>query len=90
MALGQPITSQSSIKQSPERILQEGKLQNYVIIYPTDRLLVIPTEQVVITHSPDRPVILSKLPQALVEGDWPAVKHATSIISKRRVSCLGN
>ena len=71
-------------------MLQEGKPQNHVIIASYHRLLVIPTEQVVITHSPDRPVILSKLLEALVEGDWPAVKHATGIISKRRVSCLGN
>ena len=90
MALGQPITSQSRIEQSPERMLQEGKPQNHVIIADYNRLLIIPTEQVVITHSPDRPKILSKLQEALVEGDWPAVKHATSIISKRRVSCLGN
>ena len=87
MALGQLITSR---EQSPERMLQEGKPQNHVIIAPYNRLLVIPTEQVVITHPPDRPIILNKLPEALVEGDWPAVKHATGIISKRRVSCLGN
>ena len=36
MALGQPITSR---EQSPERMLQEGKLQNNVIIAPYDRLL---------------------------------------------------
>ena len=84
---GASITSK---KQSPERMLQEGKPQNHVIIAPQDRLLVIPTEQVVITHSPGRPVILSKLLEALVEGDWPAVKHATSIISKRSLSCQGN
>ena len=91
MALGQPITSR---EESPERRLQEGKPQNNVIIAHydrlLDRLLVIPTEQVVITHSPDWPIILSNLLEALVEGDWPAVKHATGIISKRRVSCLGN
>ena len=91
MALGQSVTSR---EQSPERTLQEGKPQNNVIIAPydklLDRLLLIPTELVVITHSPDWPIILSKLLEALVEGDWPAVKHATGIISKRRVSCLGN
>ena len=87
MALGQPITSR---EQSPERTLQEGKPQNNVIIAPYDRLLIIPTEQVLITHSPDWPIILSKLLEALVEGDWLALKHATGIISKRRVSCLGN
>ena len=90
MALGKPSTSESSVEQSPERTLQEGKPQNHVIIACYDRLLVIPTEQVVITQSPDRPVILRKLLEALVEGDWPAVKHATGIISKRRMSCLGN
>ena len=91
MALGQPITSR---EESSERRLQEGKPQINVIItlYDRllDRLLLIPTEQVVITHSPDRPIILSNVLEALVEGDWPAVKHATGIISKIRVSCLGN
>ena len=90
MALGQPITSR---EQSPERMLQERKLQNNVIIAPYERLLVIPTEQVIITpctYSPDRPVILNKLPEALVQDDWPAVKHTSGISSKRRVSCLGN
>ena len=58
MALGQPITSR---EQSPERMLQDGKPQKHVIISPYHRLLIIPTEQVVITHSPDRPIILSKL-----------------------------
>ena len=75
MALGQPITSR---EQSPERKLQERKLQNNAII--AERLLVIPTEQVIITpctYSPDRPVILNKLPEALVQDDWPAVKHAS-------------
>ena len=32
MALGQPITSENSREQSPERMLQERKPQNYVII----------------------------------------------------------
>ena len=36
MALGQPITSR---EQSPERMLQERKLQNNVIIAPYERLL---------------------------------------------------
>ena len=77
MALVQPITSR---EQSPERTLQERKLQNNVIVAPYDRLLVIPTEQVIITpctYSPDRPVILNKLPEALVQDDWPAVKHTS-------------
>ena len=90
MVLGQSITSR---EQSPERTLQERNLQNNVIIAPYKRLLLIPTEQVIITpctYSPDRPVILNKLPEALVQDDWPAVKHASSISSKRRVSCLGN
>ena len=55
MALGQPITSR---EQSPKRTLQERKLQNNVIIAPYERLLIIPTEQVIITHcicSPERP-----------------------------------
>ena len=90
MALGKPITSR---EQSPERTLQEGKAQNHTIIALYNRLPVIPTEQVIITpctYSPDRPIILNKLPEILVEGDWPAVKHASGISSKRRVSCLGN
>ena len=83
----------TSREQSPERTLQEGKAQNHTIIALYNRLPVIPTEQVIITpctYSPDRPIILNKLPEALVEGDWPAVKHASGISSKRRVSCLGN
>ena len=90
MDLGQPITSR---EQSPERKLQEGKPQNQAIIAPYDRLRIIPTEQVIITpcnYSPDRPIILNKLPEAIVKGDWLAVKHASGISSKRRVSYLGN
>ena len=89
MALGQPITSR---EQSPERTQQERKLQNNVVIAPR-KAAVILTEQVIITpgtYSPDRPVILNKLPEALVQGDWPAVKYASCISSERRVSCLGN
>ena len=85
MALGQPISSR---EQSPEWILQEGKPQNQGII-----TTYIPTEQVIFTpctYSPERPIILNKLPEAHDEGDWPAVKHASGISSKRRVSCLGN
>ena len=74
MALGQPITSR---EQSPERILQERKLQNNVIIAPSDNYTLYL-------------LILNKLPEALVQDDWPAVKHASGISSKRRVSCLGN
>ena len=62
MALVQPITSR---EQSLERTLQERKLQNNVIITPC-------------TYSPDRPVILNKLPEALVQDDWPAVKYAST------------
>ena len=32
MALGKPITRKSSREQSPERMLQEGKPKNHVII----------------------------------------------------------
>ena len=85
VTLGQPISSR---EQSREMMLQEGKPQNQGIITPY-----IPTEQVIITpctYSPDRTIILNKLPEAHDEGDWPAVKHASGITSKRRVSCLGN
>ena len=34
IALGQPITSESSREQNPEWTLQEGKPQNHVIIAP--------------------------------------------------------
>ena len=90
MALGQPITCR---EQSPERNLQERKLKNNVIIAPYGKVAFNSTEQVIITpctYSPDRPVILNKLPEALVQDDWPAVKHASGISSKRRMSCLGN
>ena len=66
MTLGQPIASR---EQSPERRPQEGKPQSHSIIAPYYRLLVIPTEQVIITpctYSPDRPIILNKLPETLV------------------------
>ena len=36
------------------------------------------------TSSPDRPLILNKLPEALVQDDWPAVKHASGISSKKK------
>ena len=85
MALGQPITSR---EQSPERMLQERKLQNNVIITPYDRAAVIPTEQVIITpctYSPGRPVILNKLPEALVQDDWPAVTCLRHKFKKKSV-----
>ena len=90
MALGKPLLVGNKALKGPYR---RGKAQNHTIIALYNRLPVIPTEQVIITpctYSPDRPIILNKLPEALVEGDWPAVKHASGISSKRRVSCLGN